>query len=109
MARNLCGQGYPNSPCMMDKQWSKGYQPLFDKNNFGDDGYPSKDDGHNFNNYKSMFMFHNRWIVPFISYLSMKYNALINVKIHFSIKVIKCCYKDQDTVTVEVEQQDEIK
>jgi hypothetical protein len=58
------------------------------------------------------FVFDNRWIVSYNSYLSLRYKIHINVKICTIVKIIqyvyKYVYKNDDQTTLQIDENDEI-
>lgn len=95
MIHNPCGQINPNLPCMKDGQCTKGFPKDFnDQTNLNVNGYPlyrRTDNGINFVVGESVV--DNRWIVPYNRYLTLKYDAHINVEICSSVRSVKYLYK----------------
>ncbi len=108
-----CGAVFPNAPCMEEGKCKKQYPRKFQSDTVTDvNGYPiyrHRDMGHT-------FLVHgieldNRWVVPHNVYLSIKYNAHINVEVFNNIHVIKYLfkyvYKGHDHATVEISRQND--
>ncbi|XP_055845576.1 uncharacterized protein LOC129915415 [Episyrphus balteatus] len=95
MVHGPCGVLNMNSPCMRDGQCSKGYPKSFaNETNMNVNGYPiyrRRDNG------RSVLVgsheVDNRWIVPYNAFLTLKYQAHINVEICSSVRSVKYLYK----------------
>nr|XP_025611281.1 uncharacterized protein LOC112703866 [Arachis hypogaea] len=108
MVHGPCGTQNQSSPCMKNGQCKHNYPKKFvPETRRGDDSYPQ---------YRRRFdapipinqnvTIDNRWVVPYNSWLLLKYDCHINVEICSSIKSIKYlykyCYKGPDCVAMEV-------
>lgn len=95
MIHGPCGQLNQNSPCMENGKCKKEFPKDFcAETNCNVNGYPKyerKDDG-NFIEIAGNKV-DNRWIVPYNPFLSLKYNAHINVEICTSINSVKYLFK----------------
>ena len=91
-----CKKGYPRDWAEESRQHTNGY-PVYRRRN----------DGRSFVKYGKCL--DNRWIVPHNRYLSLKYNAHINVEICTTVKsvkyIYKYIYKGYDACTVALEQR----
>ena len=89
----------PDSPCMEDGKCSKNYPKEFcEFTNIDTDGYPKyrrRNDGRTYvTKCKGKFvLLDNRSIVPYCPWLTMKYNAHINLEACTSMKCVKYLYK----------------
>lgn len=112
MVHGPCGEINPYSPCMEDRECTKGYPKKFKletKKNV--DGYPIYRRRNNGNSFETRGIeVDNRWIVPYNPYLTKRYDAHINVEICSSIKSIKYLfkyvYKGHDCANVELKQDE---
>ncbi|XP_065682294.1 uncharacterized protein LOC136095517 [Hydra vulgaris] len=108
MVHGPCGVLNPNSPCMKDGMCSKNYSkelsdyPVAVHNSYPryrrrDNGLIINIKGNNLD---------SRWVVPYNSWLSKKYQTDINVEACMSVKAViylyKYIYKGYDCVTVPV-------
>ena len=108
MIHGPCGRLNQTSPCMKNGQCKKNFPKEFSaETRQGDDSYPL---------YRRRFeepvpfnenvTIDNRWVVPYNSWLLLKYDCHINVEVCSSIKSIKYlykyCYKGPDRVAMEV-------
>jgi len=95
MLHGPCGLENPSSPCMIDGKCSKNFPKAFqEETQLGHDGYPlykRRNNGRTF--VKHGVTYDNRNVVPYCPYLSVKYNAHINVEACTSIKSIKYIFK----------------
>ena len=90
MVHGPCGAAKPDAKCMVDGHCSKHYRKEFCENTqYGDDGYPKyarPNNGHSF--VKNGFEYDNGDVVPYIAYLSAKYNCHINVEICAAVEAV---------------------
>nr|XP_047129644.1 uncharacterized protein LOC100203234 [Hydra vulgaris] len=111
MIHGPCGILNPNSPCMKDGVCSKKYPKDFNANTVAvHNGYPRyrrRDNGLVINIKGNNV--DNRWVVPYIPWLSKKYQAHINVEACMSVKAVKyLCkyiYKGHDCANVLINEQ----
>jgi hypothetical protein len=98
MIHGPCGSLNTTSPCMKDGTCSKRYpRPFTNETTQNEDGYPTYRRreaqpyivGHN----RRQHPIDNRWVVPYNPYLSMKYDAHVNVEICATVKAVKYLYK----------------
>ncbi|XP_077137872.1 LOW QUALITY PROTEIN: uncharacterized protein LOC143804010 [Ranitomeya variabilis] len=95
MIHGPCGPLNPNAPCMDNGNCTKGFPKDFCSETIRNvNGYPKyqcQDD----NNFVTLGgnKIDNRWVVPYNPYLSLKYNAHINVEICSSIHSVKYLFK----------------
>ncbi|KAH9536763.1 hypothetical protein CY35_16G016600 [Sphagnum magellanicum] len=110
MMHGPCGAPFPNAPCMEEGKCKKQNPRKFQSKTVTDvNGYPiyqRRDTGHT-------ILVHgieldNRWVVPHNVYLSMKYDAHINVEVCNNIRAVKYLFNDNATEKNMVE-TDEIK
>lgn len=91
MVHGPCGDTNLNSPCMKDGICSKKYlKDFIEETNPNVNGYPlyrRKNNGVFFKIGNKII--DNRWIVPYNPYVSLKYQAHINLEIRSSIKSVK--------------------
>ena len=98
MMHGPCGDIFQirESVCMKDAVCTKYFPKDFASHTiYYDKGYPvyrRRDDGRAF--IKKRKPLDNRWVVPFNSYLLMKYRCHINVKICVSLKGLSTCTRD---------------
>ena len=110
MMHGPCGLANPNSPCMEGGKCTKNFPKDFAENTIEGDGYPlyHQRNGGRFV-MKNGVPLDNRYVVPYNPYLSMKYNAHINVEICSTINsykyLYKYVYKGPDMASVEIVQQ----
>lgn len=94
MTHGPCGRNSLNSPCMENgeckKKFPKGFNETTKPNVEGYPVYRRREGMHA--QVRGMRM-DNRWIVPYSPYLSLKFNAHINVEVCTSLKAIKYIYK----------------
>ena len=94
MLHGPCGRDNP-SPCMKDGKYSKHYPRAFSATTTMDDNsypvYRRPNNGRTFRRGNSEL--DNRWVVPYNPYLSLKYDAHINVEIATSVTSVKYLYK----------------
>ena len=95
MVHGPCGEFNRKSICMKDGQCSKKFpKELNDQSNINVDGYPLY---RRRNNGRTVtvgnHVVDNRWIVPYNPYLTLKYEAHINVEICSSLRSVKYLYK----------------
>ena len=100
MIHGPCGAMNPTSPCMENGICTKDYPKKFrEETVFSENGYPCyrrTNDGKTIEIKRSngkRFIVDNRNIVPYNKYLSMRYNAHINVEICSTIKAVKYLFK----------------
>jgi hypothetical protein len=97
MLHGPCGTINPTMVCMQNdkKKCSKNFRKNFsEETNDGEDGYALCKRPNNHRTIeKNGHIFDNRDVVPYVPYLSLKYNCHINVEICASIKVVKYLYK----------------
>ena len=106
MMHGPCGSVIANSSCMVDGKCSKNFPKDFIESTVADsDGYPQyrrRNDGRHV--VCRGVTLDNRHVVPYNPYLSLKYNAHINVEICSSIKackyLCKYVYKGPDMASV---------
>ena len=113
MMHGPCGTSNVNSLCMIDGHCSEHFSKEFvDKTYAGDDGYPH----YRRRNYgkcveKNHVSLDNKYVVLYNPYLSVKYNADINVEMCSSIisckYLYKYVYKGPDMASVAVEAENE--
>lgn len=118
MMHGPCGELNSKAPCMkMDKRTgkmkcSKGFPKAFQsETEVHDDEYPPyrrRDDGRQVARYvkgRDIVYLDNRWVVPYNPYLSLKYDAHINVEVCATIQSVKYIhkyiYKGSDRAIVE--------
>ena len=88
-----CGRLNPNSICMVEGYCSKNFPKVFcSETDVSIDGYPiyrrrNKSDETHFT--RNNIQVDSRFVVPYNSFLSLKYNAHINVELCSTVKVIK--------------------
>jgi hypothetical protein len=107
MMHGPCGAVFPNAPCMEDGKCKKQYSRKFQSETMTDvNGYPiqHRDTGRTI--LVHGVKLNNRWVVPHNVYLSIKYNAHINVEVCNNIHVVKYLFKyvfnGHDRATVEI-------
>ncbi|XP_055387399.1 uncharacterized protein LOC129616004 [Condylostylus longicornis] len=88
-----CGQLNPNSICMIDESCTKNFpKPFCSETDASNDGYPIYKRRNNSNErhfVRNNIKIDNRFVVPYNPFLTMKYNAHINVEICSTVKAIK--------------------
>ncbi|KAK8931408.1 hypothetical protein KSP39_PZI016221 [Platanthera zijinensis] len=110
MIHGPCGHFKPNAQCMKNFVYSKGYpKPFAEYTVQGNDSYPvyrRRDDNSRTITVGRGVVVDNRWVVPYNSWLLLRYDCHINVEICSSIKSIKYLYKyvykGHDCVSFEV-------
>lgn len=95
MIHGPCGALNPNAPCMTDGNCSKSFPKPFSEetkdNVNGYSIYKRRDDGMSVEvNGKSV---DNRYVVPYNSYLLLKFKCHINVEVCSTVKSVKYVYK----------------
>ncbi|XP_070494715.1 uncharacterized protein [Chironomus tepperi] len=94
MTHGPCGSQYPNSPCMKDGHCSKQFPKAFiEKTILNVDGYPLYRRRTNECAIARGKQVDSRNIVPYNPYLTLKYNAHINVEVATSLRFVKYLYK----------------
>jgi hypothetical protein len=112
MIHGPCGILNPKSVCMEDGKCTKDFPKAFTNETImNENGYPSyarPDNGihlKKINNNKETII-DNRFVVPYNPYLTLKYNAHINVELCSSVKSVKYLYKyvykGYDSTNIEV-------
>jgi hypothetical protein len=95
MIHGPCGDGFLKAPCMKNGNCSKGYpkefQSMTKNNNNGYPLYRRRKDNKIVEKQKTNL--DNRWVVPYNPYLTLKYNAHINVEICSTVMAVKYLYK----------------
>ncbi|XP_059179144.1 uncharacterized protein LOC131958244 [Physella acuta] len=95
MIHGPCGPLNPKSTCMENGKCSKEYPKAFcAETNSNVRGYPQyqrRDNGHFVE--RGGNKLDNRWVVPYNPYLTLKYNAHINVEICSSVQSVKYLFK----------------
>ena len=112
MMHGPCGTANPNARCMVngkcDKDFPKKFQPETAMEVNGYPLYKRSDNGRYVE--KNGVPLDNRYVVPYCPYLSLKYNAHINVEACTSVKsikyVFKYVYKGHDCARVERGERD---
>ena len=107
MVHGPCGTANPGAPCMADGMCTKEFPKAFQEETvLNSDGYPlyrRPNNGRNIE--KGGVILDNRWVVPYCPFLSLKYNAHINVEACTSIKsvkyIFKYVYKGYDCANIE--------
>lgn len=94
MTHGPCGDKKPNAPCMENGACKKKFPKSFnDTTKPNIDGYPVYRRRRGVQAQVRGVMMDNQWIVPYSPYLSLKYNAHINVEACTSLRAIKYIYK----------------
>lgn len=117
MMHGPCGEMYPNAPCMKSGQCSKQFPKKFNNTTTvpqsSAGGYPNymrRNNGRVVN--RRNVTLDNRWVVPHNPYLTIKYNAHINVELCASFSSVKYVYKyvfkGHDRAQVSIDSQNEI-
>ena len=120
MIHGPCGMLNPKSVCMEENKkngklkCSKTYPKEFrEQTEVGEDSYAlykRPNDGMHIE--KSGNIIDNRWVVPYNPYLSLRYDAHINVEICASVKSVKYlykyCYKGHDCARMVIEKENTI-
>ena len=118
MVHGPCGALNPSSVCMAEgkctKEFPKPYKETTANNVNGYPQYRRRENGRTVN-VRGVDL-DNRWIVPYNSYLSSKYNAHINLEACMTVHAVKYLYKylykGHDCATVEINERldhDEVK
>ncbi|CAF1487910.1 unnamed protein product, partial [Rotaria sordida] len=88
-----CGRLNPKSLCMVEGSCSKNFPKAFcSETDVSTDGYPiyrRRNNSHEAHFTRSNIQVDNRFVVPYNSFLSLKYNAHINVELCSTVKAIK--------------------
>ena len=89
------GSGNISAPCMRDGKCSKGYPKQFQETTSNNDnGYPLYRRSKNAKSTEVKGVkLDNRWIVSYNPYLTLKYDAHINVEICSTVMAVKYLYK----------------
>ena len=113
MLHGPCGLLNRNCPCMTNNQCSKQFPKQFcSETTVPQDGYPiyrrrSPENGGISFVAESGITIDNRWVVPYNPYLTLKFNAHINVEICNTVQVLKYLfkyvYKGHDKTSVALE------
>lgn len=94
MTHGPCGRNNPNVPCMENGECQKKFPKAFNETTKPNvNGYPVYRRRQGMQAQVRGVTMNNRWIVPYSPYLSLKYNAHINVEVCTSLKAIKYIYK----------------
>ena len=106
MMHGPCGELNPDAPCMTEDKrtrkmkCSKGFPKAFQpETEIHEDGYPlyrRRDTGRQVPKYvkgRGVVYLDNRWVVPYNPYLSLKYEAHINVEVCATVKSVKYIHK----------------
>ncbi|GBM32466.1 hypothetical protein AVEN_136042-1 [Araneus ventricosus] len=94
MIHGLCGTLNPNSPCMREGVCTKQYPKEFrEKTEENINVYPMYQRKCTESVRVGRHDLDNRWVVPYNTWLSKKFNAPINVEVCASIKSVKYLYK----------------
>ena len=91
-----CGRWNPKCVCMVDGKCSCHFpKPLQDTTTVTEDNYPNyrRRNRYQFNNKRGELQYGDQWVVPYNPYLTLKYNAHINIEICNSIMAVKYLYK----------------
>lgn len=115
MVHGPCGTQNLSSRCMENGKCTKHFPKAFQARTIMDrNGYPQyyrPDDGHSYE--VGGHMVNNQFIIPYNPYLSSKFHCHINVKCVVSFATVKYVFKyvhkGGDRVSLEINQQDEIK
>ena len=95
MMHGPCGTANPTAVCMLEGKCSKGFPKEFQEETaLNSGGYPlyrRPDNGRTVE--KNGIPLDNRFVVPYCPYLSIKYNAHINVEACMSVKSVKYIFK----------------
>ena len=100
MVHGPCGKAKPDSPCMEDGKCTKHFPKEFQKKTVvdTDNNYPvyrrrsPEDGGRQVVCEKTGRIFDNSWVVPYIPFLSLRYNCHINGELCTSPKATKYLY-----------------
>jgi hypothetical protein len=88
-----CGRLNPKSVCMLEGSCSKNFPKAFcAETDISADGYPvyrRRDNSHEAHFTRNNIQADNRFVVPYNPFLSLKYNAHINVELCSTVKAIK--------------------
>lgn len=94
MMHGPCGAANGNAACMVDgkcsKQYPKVFQPVTKRN---DNGYPEYRRVSGVQVEVRRSTMDNRNVVPYNPFISLKYNAHVNVEVVTSLKAVKYIYK----------------
>jgi hypothetical protein len=118
MMHGPCGGLNPDAPCMTEDKrtgkmkCSKGFPKAFQpETEIHEDGYPlyrRRDTGRQVPKYvygRGIVYLDNRWMIPYNPYLSLKYDAHINVEVCATLQSVKYIhkyiYKGSDRAIVE--------
>ncbi|XP_055380655.1 uncharacterized protein LOC129611500 [Condylostylus longicornis] len=92
-----CGQLNPNSICMIDESCTKNFPKRFcSETDASNDGYPIYKRRNNSNErhfVRNNIKIGKRFVVPYNPFLTIKYNAHINVEICSTVKAMKYIHK----------------
>ena len=109
-----CGALNPRCVCMVDGHCKHNFpKPLQDHTTINEDNYPSyrRRNRFQFTNKNGEKQYGDQWVVPYSPYLTLKYNAHINVEICNSITAVKYLYKyvfkGHDKVSVIIQEDDD--
>ena len=97
MLHGPCGPGYPTSPCMEKGKCTKGFPKDFNETtSLPNDGhgyplYARPDNGKVIE--KDGFQFDNRWVVPYNTFILLKYGCHANTEYVGSFTTVKYIYK----------------
>ena len=95
MIHGPCGPLNPQSPCMENGECTKDFPKHFaEETTYNVDGYPKyrrRDNGVTATIGSNKV--DNRWVVPYNKWLSLKYNAHINLEVCSSVKSVKYLFK----------------
>jgi len=82
MIHRPCGKFNSHSPCMIDGKCSKNFPNKFIAETLiNNDGYPAYRRIETTDVVVGKYKVNNTWVVPFNSYLSLKYNCHVNVEV----------------------------
>ncbi|XP_073133484.1 uncharacterized protein [Henckelia pumila] len=97
MIHGPCGLFNPNSPCMSDgickKKFPKPFAPYITRGNDSYPVYQRREGPPVMRTANGHVMIDNGWVVPYNSWLLMKYDCHINVEVCGEIKCVKYIYK----------------
>jgi len=114
MVHGPCGLLNKHAPCMLDDKCTKDYPKEFRETTaLATDGYPlykRSDNGRTIT--IGRHQVDNRWIVPYNTYLSQKYQAHINLEACTTIKSVKYLfkyvYKGHDCANIQVTETNQL-
>lgn len=116
MMHGPCGINHPNAPCMKDGHCSKHFPKDFNEQTLPNlNGYPSYRRRRGEQVTVRGSVMDNRNVVPYNPYLTLKYNAHINVECSTSLRFVKYIYKyifkgfDCANVTITPDGQSELR